>query len=80
MKNNLLKNPILARKLDLKLLNPAGDLVEEINEQDIDGQAGGTGLPCITITVASAIYSAHVKNAGRICTLSAECDGGTTCD
>lgn len=66
--------------------NPIGDIVEEVREQDIDGQSGGlTPTPWIIATiatvsavgsVATSLVSSSATNPGRYCTVSAECSTG----
>ncbi len=74
----LLKNPVLRNKMKVTVSNPVGDLIQEINEQDLGGEAGGT-TPA-TITVLTPITPTPFAGCGRILTVSAECNGGTRCD
>lgn len=75
MSTNLLKNPILRNKMNINVKNPAGDLIQEINEQDLSGQAGGTN-PTVTTVI---ITPTPALKCGYLLTVSAECSGGTPC-
>lgn len=70
-KTIFLKNPILRQKMDGHFINPVGDLIEEVNEQDLNSQVGGT----ITVIVT------QIRGCGYIFTLSAECSSnGKSCN
>ncbi len=71
-------------KNKLKVLDesPAGDLLEEIQEQELQSNGYGGISPSVvaTISVVSAVsiagtsvVSASATNPGRYCTWSAEC-------
>jgi hypothetical protein len=49
--------------------NPNVDILEEINEQNLDGLSAGTIFETVTYTVASWALG----NNGYICTVTAEC-------
>lgn len=55
---NLLKNPVLRNKANYKVSNPAGDIAEEIKEQDIVGLVGGDfeKINAITAVTAWGVY------------------------
>ncbi|MFV5911929.1 plantaricin C family lantibiotic [Bacillus cereus] len=92
IKSNLLKDPVLKKKLAINLDNPIGDIGEEILEQDVNGQVGGLSPAAISLagTVISVVSaagggiikaaSAKAQNPGRYCTVSAECWAGERCD
>lgn len=57
--------------MDGHFINPVGDLVEEVNEQDLNSQVGGTLTVIIT----------QIRGCGYIFTLSAECSSnGKSCN
>lgn len=70
------KNPIIKNKLAINEINPAGNLFEEINEQDMSLIAGGTN-DAISGAIANAVGLGN--NYGMACTWSAECNGTTPC-
>ncbi|MCU4842063.1 MULTISPECIES: plantaricin C family lantibiotic [Bacillus cereus group] len=92
IKSNLLKDPVLKKKLAINLDNPIGDIGEEILEQDVNGHVGGLSPAAVTVTatVLSLVSagaggvikaaSAKAQNPGRYCTISAECWAGERCD
>lgn len=76
---NLLKNPILRNKCNYKVTNPVGDIVQEIEEQDIVGLVGGNfekigSIPAITAlgAINNEILTKRY-NCGAIITVSAKC-------
>ena len=77
--SNLLKNPVLKNKMKVNYKNPAGDIAQEIQEQDLDGQAGGTwdvisGITAITLLATWVNDRATQKyGCGTVITVSAEC-------
>ncbi|HEY9063013.1 MAG TPA: plantaricin C family lantibiotic [Pseudobacteroides sp.] len=77
MNSNLLKNHILRNKVSKEVNNPAGNLAQEIQEQDLNGQAGGTLWT--TVTTVTVVTPTPVARCGRVYTVSAECNGGTRC-
>lgn len=56
--------------------HPAGNLFEEISEQDMSLVAGGTN-DWVSKTVAN--IAGLGSNYGRVCTLSAECNATSPC-
>jgi hypothetical protein len=69
MKTSILKSPITQNKHSIKTKNPAGNLFEEINEQDMSLVAGGTNN-----WVSNKIAKRRgLGGDGAICTVSAEC-------
>ena len=52
--------------------NPCGNVLEEISEQDMDLQVGGT-LPTVTVSLCGFVVSKPFGNKGRFCTLTKEC-------
>lgn len=56
--------------------HPAGNLFEEISEQDMSLVAGGTN-DWVSKTVAD--IAGLGSNYGRVCTVSAECNGTSPC-
>ncbi|MBR9663726.1 MULTISPECIES: plantaricin C family lantibiotic [Bacillus cereus group] len=92
IKSNLLKDPVLKKKLAINLDNPIGDIGEEIQEQDVNGHVGGLS-PAIVSAAAGVLSlvsaatggvikaaSSKAQNPGRYCTISAECFAGERCD
>ncbi|ARV46865.1 plantaricin C family lantibiotic [Bacillus inaquosorum] len=74
MENNF-KNPVLrSKKLNEK--HPAGNLLEEINEQDMSSIAGGT---TDAYSKSLANRAGLGNNYGQYCTVSAECFGTISC-
>ena len=71
-KSKLLKNPILRNREDYKIVNPVGDTLEEIAEQDMSVQVGGT-LPTLTVSLCGIIASKPLGNNGKLCTITKEC-------
>ncbi|PFJ06660.1 hypothetical protein COD67_03980 [Bacillus cereus] len=71
MKNSL-KNPVLQHKYSSREKNPAGDLLQEINEQEMKLARGG-----YEFTHADSVTLAQMQglgnNYGTKCTVSAEC-------
>lgn len=69
----LLKNPVLRNKMAMDVSNPAGNVLEEIADQDMSLQVGGTltlsSLVCTSIT----LFSKPIGNGGHVCTLTKEC-------
>ncbi|EQB90217.1 putative membrane protein [Clostridium punense] len=62
MKNiEMLKNPVLRTKYSVNEINPAGDLLTEVTEQDF------------TISVSGGYDSAKLGNQGSDCSWSREC-------
>lgn len=71
------KYPVLRSKLARNYQNPAGDLLEEIQEQELKSQVGGA---LWTITPAIPVIISQFKDCGRVYTISAECNGnGKSC-
>jgi len=61
---NAMKNPVLRNKMGMEVTIAAGNVFEEISEQDMNAATGGTfGL------------SAYLGNKGYVCTLTFECQG-----
>ncbi|ACM60207.1 hypothetical protein B0S90_1400 [Caldicellulosiruptor bescii] len=52
--STIIKNPVLRNKVNAKIYNPAGDIVKEIQEQNLPEQAGG-GTPTVVVGVISAV-------------------------
>ncbi|MDF2588580.1 MAG: hypothetical protein K0S41_2421 [Anaerocolumna sp.] len=73
----LLKNPIMRNKMKASLNNPVGDLIEEIKEQDLGVEAGGTAT---LITTISPVIPTPFAKCGVVYTVSAECNGGKSCN
>ncbi|WP_061860238.1 plantaricin C family lantibiotic [Priestia megaterium] len=71
-----LKNPVLQSKHSLDVENPSGNLFEEISEQDMSAMAGGTND---WASKQAANLTGLGNNYGRVCTLSAECNGTDPC-
>jgi len=57
----MLKNPILRNSLNTELDNPAGNILQEIEEIDMHDVSGGTFISCF------------LGNKGKYCTLTVEC-------
>ncbi|MBC2451327.1 plantaricin C family lantibiotic, partial [Clostridium saccharobutylicum] len=79
-KSNLLKDPVLKNKINSKVNNPAGDISNEIKEQDLNGQAGGSTPACVSAATAVTALSAWANDkitqkyhCGSLATVSAEC-------
>lgn len=82
-KSYLLKNPIVQNKLNISFTNPAGNIIEEIDELEMTDKVGGVtptvviswvGTVLTSMSVSSvAVVSASATNPGRVCTISAEC-------
>ncbi|KAA0806317.1 hypothetical protein COA05_30890 [Bacillus thuringiensis] len=66
----LLKNPVLQNKYSMKEKNPAGDLLQEVNEQEMQEVNGGLGG---AESRAIAKRMGLGDNYGTMCTVSAEC-------
>lgn len=73
----LLKNPILRNKMKATLNNPVGDIIQEIKEQDLGAEAGGTTW---TITTITPVTPTPFAKCGVVMTVSAECNGGKACN
>lgn len=72
----LLKNPIIQNKYSMKEKNPAGNLFEEISEQDMSLVTGGTND---WVSKQVADIAGLGNNYGRVCTVSAECNLTSPC-
>lgn len=59
-----------------KRKHPAGNLFEEIGEQDMSLVAGGTND---WVSKSLAAIAGLGNNYGRVCTVSAECNGTSPC-
>ncbi|ANC22990.1 MULTISPECIES: plantaricin C family lantibiotic [Bacillus cereus group] len=71
---NFSKNPVLQNKYSMAEKHPAGNLLEEINEQEMNNVNGGYNLS------AAIAHAAGLKgNYGKMCTYSAECMGTISC-
>lgn len=91
MNSSFLKNPVMKNKLEVQINNPAGNILEEISEQDTLSQVGGLSPAIVSLTAAIATIvsvatggiikdaSANSPNPGRYCTISAECFAGKSC-
>ncbi|RWQ71007.1 plantaricin C family lantibiotic [Bacillus cereus] len=66
----LLKNPVLQNKYSMKEKNPAGDLIQEVNEQEMQEVNGGIG-PAESRSQARRMGLGD--DYGSLCTISAEC-------
>ncbi|MBR9663728.1 MULTISPECIES: plantaricin C family lantibiotic [Bacillus cereus group] len=82
MNHNLMKNPVAKNKLRVLDESPAGDLLEEIQEQELQNEGFGGISPVVSAAVSAvsaisiagtSIVSASATNPGRYCTWSAEC-------
>ncbi|RWQ71006.1 plantaricin C family lantibiotic [Bacillus cereus] len=67
----LLKNPVLQNKYSMKEKNPAGDLLQEVNEQEMQEVNGGVLGPAESRAIARKMGLGN--NYGSMCTVSAEC-------
>jgi hypothetical protein len=76
MENKFTKNAIIQNKYSMTKKNPAGNLFEEISEQDMSLVAGGTN-DWASKTAADIMGLGN--NYGRICTISAECATTNPC-
>ncbi|MFK4480953.1 plantaricin C family lantibiotic [Bacillus sp. RC206] len=65
-----LTNPVLQHKYSVREKNPAGDLLQEINEQEMKAAKGGW-TPADSM--AFARMAGLGNNYGTRCTVSAEC-------
>ncbi|MDA7025116.1 plantaricin C family lantibiotic [Bacillus sp. CLL-7-23] len=65
-----LKDPILRNKENTNNVNPAGDVFEEIREQDVVGAISwGTLLTTLSCLAASVM----IGDKGQVCTGTVEC-------
>ncbi len=64
MYNDLLKDPVLRKKIANIAENPCGDAIAELDEQDLNTLAGAGIL---------AAVSSYLGNKGRYCTITKEC-------
>ncbi|SEO06355.1 bacteriocin-type signal sequence-containing protein [Terribacillus saccharophilus] len=74
MENKFTKKTFIQNKYSMNKKNPAGDLFEEISEQDMSQVSGGTSN-WASKNLANA--RGLKGNYGQICTLSAECGAFT---
>ncbi|MFE5492207.1 plantaricin C family lantibiotic [Streptomyces virginiae] len=63
------KRPREPKKRSSLMHNRNVDILEEINEQNLDGLSAGTIFETVTYTVASWALG----NNGRLCTVTVEC-------
>ncbi|PFZ09489.1 hypothetical protein COL63_22300 [Bacillus pseudomycoides] len=82
MNHNIMKNPVAKNKLNVLDESPAGDLLEEIQEQELQNNSFGGVTPTVVATISAvsavsiagtSVVSASATNPGRYCTYSAEC-------
>lgn len=79
-RKRFLKNPILRSKMETEWKNPVGDLLEEIQEQEMSSHVGGGIADDIARTIIINIVVTQANGCGRILTLSAECSrNGKSC-
>ncbi|GLI86439.1 hypothetical protein ANABIO32_42450 [Rossellomorea marisflavi] len=76
MERNFTKNPTIQITHSMKEKNPAGNLFEEISEQDLSLVTGGTNA---WVSKKLANIEGLGNNYGRVCTLSAECNATSPC-
>lgn len=67
MYNDLLKDPVLRKKIANIAENPSGDAIAELDEQDLNTLAGGISEYEIILV------SMLLGNKGKYCTLTKEC-------
>ncbi|MCU4842064.1 plantaricin C family lantibiotic [Bacillus thuringiensis] len=83
-KSYLLKNPVAKNKFGASMTNPSGDIITEIQEQELESVNGGitptVGWSAVvvstTIVNSAVVVSVSATNYGRVCTISAECSSG----
>ncbi len=71
-------------KFGASMTNPSGDIITEIQEQELEAVNGGitptvgwSAVAVSTLTVNSVlVVSVSATNPGRVCTISAECSSG----
>ncbi|WP_339319382.1 plantaricin C family lantibiotic [Paenibacillus sp. FSL R10-2734] len=72
--STLLRNPVLQNKIASNMYNPAGSVLEEIGEQEMSLQAGGTiSVASIGCDIVYFVASKYLGNHGYVCTLTKEC-------
>ncbi len=85
--STIIKNPVLRNKVNAKIYNPAGDIVKEIQEQNLPEQAGGGTLGVISAITAVTNLAFSIDQAitkyyacSLVFTYSAECrSDGRSC-
>ncbi|SEO09432.1 hypothetical protein SAMN04489762_3475 [Terribacillus saccharophilus] len=76
MESKFIKNFDIQNKYSVNEKNPAGNLFEEISEQDLSLTSGGTSD---AVSKVLANRWGLAGNYGQVCTLSAECALGQAC-
>ncbi|AUJ60257.1 MULTISPECIES: plantaricin C family lantibiotic [Bacillus] len=72
-KTKILKTPELKVTKDLNLIDPCGDVLEEIKEHEVSGAFNTWNTT--TTSLGGILVSEVLGNKGKVCTGTKECQG-----